>query len=203
MPYAVFYDTETTGLARGDIPLLHHPAQPHLVQVAALMVDLDTRLVVSTLDVLVRPDGWTIPRQATAIHGITQERALACGVDEGMAAQLLAEMCMRKMRVGHNQDFDSDMVSIALARYEGLYTWTDWSYNMRFCTMQAAKPVMKLPASPRMIAAGHGDEYKPPRLSEAYAYFAGLPMQGAHNAKMDARATMEVFFALRDMGLTP
>ena len=57
---ALFFDTETTGLPLFKEPS-EHPDQPHLVQLAASLVDLDTRAVLSSIDVIVKPDGWTIP----------------------------------------------------------------------------------------------------------------------------------------------
>lgn len=202
MALAAFYDTETTGLPRADLAI-YQREQPHLVQVAALLVDLDTRLVVSTLDVLVRPAGWTIPDEVTAIHGITHKMASEAGVEEREACRLLLQLCAGRLRVGHNERFDATIVATALSRYGALVEQYQWCASPKFCTMAAAKPVMKMPANQRLIDDGRGHEFKDPRLSEAYSYFVGLPMTGAHNAKMDARATMEVFFALRDRGLAP
>ena len=46
MNTAIFFDTETTGL-----PLFkehsEHPSQPHIVQLAACLVDLDTRKTIA------------------------------------------------------------------------------------------------------------------------------------------------------------
>ena len=82
-PILVF-DVETTGLPLWNEPS-EDPRQPHLVQLAALLVDDDTRQVISTLDVIVRPDGWLIPEDVAAVHGITTERAAALA-DEWKAA---------------------------------------------------------------------------------------------------------------------
>jgi DNA polymerase III epsilon subunit-like protein len=88
MKLALFYDTETTGL-----PLLkepsEHPDQPHIVQLAACLVDLDTRNTIASMDVVVRPRGWTIPDDVAAIHGITTAHALDVGIPEEMAIDML------------------------------------------------------------------------------------------------------------------
>ena len=55
-----FYDTETTGLPLFREPS-EHPGQPHLVQLAAALVDLDTRETVASLDVVVRPTAGPFP----------------------------------------------------------------------------------------------------------------------------------------------
>lgn len=71
---ACFFDTETTGLPLFKEPS-EHPGQPHIVQLGACLVDLDSREVLSTLDVMIKPDGWLIPDKVDAIHGITTEKA--------------------------------------------------------------------------------------------------------------------------------
>ena len=75
MTLAIFYDTETSGLPLFKEPS-EDPRQPHIVQLAACLVDLDTGQTVSSMDVIVRPNGWTIPDNVAAIHGITTERAM-------------------------------------------------------------------------------------------------------------------------------
>lgn len=203
MALVCFYDTETTGLPRDDLPL-NHPDQPHLVQVAALLVDTETRVVVSSIDLLVCPEDWEIPQEVTDIHGITTEQAKAAGVDESDVVMLLCALSMRRLRIGHHEAFDSHIIRIALARHTlSIYTQQDWAEQLACCTMTAATPIMQLPASQRMIDAGQGDQYKSPRLSEAYTYFTGLQLQGAHNAKNDARATMEIYFGLQDLHPAP
>lgn len=60
MPTVLFYDTETSGLPDWHAPS-EAPQQPHIVQIAAGLVDVDTRAMVAGLDLIVAPDGWTIP----------------------------------------------------------------------------------------------------------------------------------------------
>ena len=81
MNIALVYDTETTGLPLFREPS-ESPAQPHLVQLGASLVDLDTRSVLSSIDVIVKPDGWTIPDEVAAIHGITNEKAMDLCIPE-------------------------------------------------------------------------------------------------------------------------
>jgi DNA polymerase III epsilon subunit-like protein len=88
MKLALFYDTETTGLPLFKAPS-EHPDQPHIVQLAACLVDLDTRNTIASMDVVVRPRGWTIPDDVAAIHGITTAHALDVGIPEEMAIDML------------------------------------------------------------------------------------------------------------------
>lgn len=89
MNLALFYDTETTGLPLFKEPS-EHPDQPHIVQLAACLVDLDTRKTIASMDVIVKPNGWTIPAEVSAIHGITTEHAMDVGISEAMAIELAA-----------------------------------------------------------------------------------------------------------------
>jgi hypothetical protein len=40
--------------------------------------------------------------------------------------------------------------------------------------------------------------YKSPNLGEAYEHFTGRPLEGAHNAMVDVKACMAVYFAIKD-----
>ena len=52
MNIALFYDTETTGLPLYDQPS-DDPRQPHIVQLGAILVDLDARKEIACLDLIV------------------------------------------------------------------------------------------------------------------------------------------------------
>ena len=88
---AIVYDCETTGIPLFEQPS-EDPRQPHIVQLAACLVDLDTRDTIASIDVIVRPDGWTIPDETAAVHGITTDHAQRFGVSESMAVGMLLEL---------------------------------------------------------------------------------------------------------------
>jgi len=58
------FDTETTG-----IPIWSTPSgnenQPHMVQLAAMLVDSETKEIVESMDVIIKPYGWVIPKTNT------------------------------------------------------------------------------------------------------------------------------------------
>ena len=66
-----FFDSETNGKADFKAPP-EAPHQPRLVQLAAILTTDDCEEV-STINLLVRPDGWTIGPEAEAVHGISTE----------------------------------------------------------------------------------------------------------------------------------
>lgn len=187
MSLLLAYKTETTGLPVYKLPS-SDPSQPHLVQIAALLVDTETRQVVEELDVIVHPDGWTIPDDSVTLHGITTDHALEHGIAEVKALdRLMALHELAAERVAHVESFDMRMVRIALKRYRGDAPADVWKEAPAQCTGKLAKTVMGL--------------NKMPKLAEAHQALTGTPMRGAHTAMGDALACMAVFFACKDAAI--
>lgn len=195
MNIALFYDTETTGLPLFNEPS-EDPRQPHIVQLGACLVDLDTRTTLSALDVICQPDGWEIPSAVAQIHGITTEKALAVGVPEKLAVTMLLSMAKRaSVRIGHNEQFDARILRIAALRFHGEQVADEWKAGTAKCTATLATPILQLPPTERMRAAGR-THFKTPNLGEAYRHFTGRELQNAHSAMADVHGCMEVFFAI-------
>lgn len=186
------YDSETTGL-----PIWSEPSegenQPHIVQLAAKLVDADTREVIQSIDLIIRPDGWVIPAEVTEIHGITTEYALAVGVPEALALQMLLAMWrVATVRVGHNESFDARIIRIATKRYLTDEQEIDaWKAGAAECTGQITKPIMQMEPRNRW-------GWKMPKLSEAYKHFTGQELENAHSAMADVDGCLAVYFAAKD-----
>ena len=76
----LFFDTETTGLARNwKAPVTDVANWPRIVQLAWVECD-DAGAVIGQAEWIIRPDGFTIPLEASRIHGITMEIAFGTGV---------------------------------------------------------------------------------------------------------------------------
>ena len=197
-PPMFVYDFETTGLPNFKAPS-GDPCQPHIVQAAAALVDPESRQIIASIDLIVRPDGWEIPDEVAQLHGITTEKALAQGVDEAMVVHALYEMWSNaKTRIAHNEQFDARIMRIAQHRFE----WPEqalqaWKGGEAFCTARAATPIMKLPPTQKMVKAGFR-HHKTPNLTEAYEHFTGKTMSNAHSAMPDVLACIEVYWALQD-----
>lgn len=193
---ALFYDTETTGL-----PLFHEPSedprQPHIVQLAAALVDLTTRRVISSMDVIVRPLDWEIPAEVAAIHGITTEHARAVGVPEATALRMFVGLYNARKRIGHNEQFDARIIRIGLKRYDVGLNPDVWKGGASECTQLMSTPLCKLPPTEKMRLAGR-NHFKSANLREAYKHFTGNELAGAHNAMVDVNACMSVYFAIKD-----
>ncbi len=194
---ALFYDTETQGLPLWNQPS-EHPSQPHIVQVGALLVDIEKGKTLASLDLTVCPDGWVIPDDVAKIHGITTEHASSCGVPESLALRTLIELWQRAdFRVGHNEQFDARIIRIALHRFAGPDDPERWKNGRAECTQVDSTPILKLPPTERMIAAGFGKKFKSANLREAHMHFIGEELVDAHSAFADAKACRDVWFAIK------
>lgn len=198
MRTALFYDTETTGLPLFNLPS-ETPEQPHIVQLAACLVDLDKRQTIASMDVIIEPDGWEIPAEVAAIHGITTEYAAAHGVSESLAVGMFMSLWERSQRrIAHNESFDARILRIALMRHEDPETADRWKAGHAECTQLLSTPICKLPPTAKMIAARR-NHHKSANLGEAYQHFMGKPLDGAHRAMVDVAACMDVWFAIQDL----
>lgn len=185
----LFYDTETTGIPDFGAPS-ESEHQPHMTEAAAFVVDSDTRQIINAMNMIVRPDGWTIPDDVSALTGITTEHALDVGIPESLVTECLLELWRGcELRVAHSQQFDARIVRIAIKRHiEPADEIADkWKAGFAACTAQLARPIVKLPKS------------KIPTLGEAYQHFTGKPLENAHRALPDAQACAEVYWAIREM----
>ena len=187
MNLALAYDTETTGLPLFKEPS-EHPDQPHIVQLAACLVDIDTRKTIASMNVIVKPEGWTIPDDVAAIHGITTEHAMDVGISEPVALEMFLQLWSERLRIGHNQSFDARIIRIAQMRHSfSLESQEVWKAGQSECTCYMARPHTKL------------DKNKLPKLGEAYQHFFDKPMEGAHTAMGDVDGCLAVYFAIKDL----
>ena len=177
----MIFDTETTG-----IPIWKEPSggdnQPHIVEVAAVIVNPFTEEVKGELELIVAPDGWEIPDEVAAIHGLTTELATENGLPETEVLQLFLDFWGGRKRIAFNTTFDNRIVRIATKRFCDGDTIDFWKAGSYECAMIGSRKVM----------GG-----KQPKLSEAYEYFTGKPLEEAHSAMADVKATIEVYFKMK------
>lgn len=188
----LFIDTETNGLPDMN-KRASDPSQPHIVQFAATVVN-ESGLVVDEHNILVKPEGWEISPEMSAIHGVTQEMALADGLPEVMVAKLALGLIKESsLLVAHNLQFDKFLVRILLQR-AGLLTddmdaW--WKALPVFCTMRATTDICKIPSE--------RGGWKWLKLIEAHQHAFGEGFDGQHDALADVKACLRIYHWLMDL----
>ena len=196
MTVALVYDVETTGIpgfsARSDAP-----HQPHIIEIAASLVNIGSREVVGGMSAFVCDSG-PIPPEITELTGITTTTAEFFGIPCRDALSMFVSLWTRsQVRIAHNETFDARIIRIALKRMDYSDTADTWSASNSECTARMATPICKLPATDAMKAKT-SFKYKTPTLAEAYQHLIGKPMQGAHRAATDVAACIEIYFAIED-----
>ena len=191
----MFYDTETTGLPIWKEPS-EHPNQPHLCQFTAVLIDDETMEELDHVDILIKPDGWTIPDEVIAIHGITTERALDVGVPEARASDEFLRLTKAADTVcAYGIPFDMRIMRIAMLRAGISKDACDlFGATLKtHCVMKQATPFAKVPPSDKMMATGR-KTFKTPSLTEGVKALLGEDLEGAHDANVDVAATMRLYF---------
>lgn len=182
-------DTETTGIP--DFKARSHADhQPRVCSVATILVD-HTGNVIEKKKVFIKPDGWKVS-QFNIDHGITQELCEDTGVPIKDVYEEIEEAAKKvEFFIAHNAIFDQKMMKIEAVRLgrEDLFN-SEWK-----CTANQATPIVNLPPTERMVAAGFLTPKKP-TLIEAYKHFFGKEFDGAHDAGADIQACMEIYFAM-------
>ena len=184
------FDTETTGIInyRGKVG---DASQPHIVQLGAQLYD-DNKRIKGELNLLIKPDGWTIPQEATDVHGISTEDCEKYGIPIRSALGLFnLWLAFGPRLVAHNIDFDVFLVETEAIRL-GKESFLN-PYEKR-CTMKASTNLVGIPNKTR-------GGFKWPKLQETHVKLFGSEFEGAHDAMADVRACARVNFELKNRGL--
>jgi len=183
-------DTESTGLPIDwKAPSSDSANWPHICQLAASLYQCDTdikqRRRVACFSSMVRPDGYTIPEDATKINGITTEMATRYGrplfevLQDFMVLQEEADYFC-----SHNVSFDGKVIRAAAHRLNAFESITKIP---SICTMRETTKWCNLPG-PR------GPKF--PKIQELYDKLFNEAMPDAHDAFGDIEAVARCFFRL-------
>lgn len=184
----LIFDTETTGLPKNkQAPLTDFDNWPRVVQIAWQLHDHSGKLL-SNENIIVKPDGFTIPFNAEKVHGISTQRAL----DEGSP---LAEVLDRftedlnkaDLIIGHNiLDFDIKVVGSEYLRCDKENTIAT---KEALDTQLASTEYCAIPG-------GRGGQFKWPTLLELHKKLFGEGFGDAHDAAYDVSANAKCYFGL-------
>jgi len=185
----LFFDTETTGLPKNwKAPVTDTTNWPRLVQLAWLAYDhVGNKL--SDGNYIIKPEGFSIPADASRIHGISNERALREGlliVDVLNTFQTMLDAATTL--VAHNMSFDEKIVGAEFIR-NNMSNVLD--RKQKICTMQSTT---------EFCALNGPYGYKWPKLSELHYKLFHTGFEEAHNAAVDIHATAKCFWELKRLG---
>lgn len=186
----LFFDTETTGLPRNwKAPVSDTDNWPRMVQLAWLVYDSQGQRQAAQ-NFIIRSEGYTIPKAASDLHGITTAVATETGTDlQDVLTLFVDQVRAAECLVAHNMSFDERIVGAELIRKE---MSSELFERERICTMQAATDFCAL-------SGPYG--YKWPKLSELYVKLFGESFDDAHDAAADVDATARCFWEMRALGL--
>jgi len=183
----LIFDTETTGLPQNwKAPLTDFDNWPRMVQIAWQMHDEKGSLI-DVKNFIIKPEGYDIPYNAEQIHGISTERAQKQGVDLKVVLEEFAtDVKNSKFVVGHNVDFDNNIVGCEFLRLEMNNFLSDFPL---LDTMKESTEYCQIPG-------GRGGGFKWPSLTQLHEKLFGVGFDEAHNASADVEATARCFLEL-------
>jgi DNA polymerase III epsilon subunit-like protein len=181
----LFFDTETTGLPKNwKATVTDLDNWPRLVQLAYLVYDFDGNLIHSCNEII-KPNGFTIPLDASNVHGITTDIANQRGSKIEEVFEIFSIHLKRvKVIVAHNMAYDEKIIGSELIRL-GLENTLD--SKEKICTMESTVDLCK-------IDGPYG--YKWPKLEELHRFLFKQNFEGAHDALADIQATAKCFWEL-------
>ena len=180
----LFFDTETTGLPKDwNAPLSDLKNWPRLVQLAWQVYDQHQNLIEEN-DFIIKPNGFTIPLEASNVHKITTQKANKTGEDLDKVLRLFCNSVIESnLLVAHNYNYDYSIMGSELLR-NGKENCLKEKENI--CTMKASTAFCKIPGP-------YGNKW--PKLEELYDKLFNETFN-THNALDDIKATSKCFWEL-------
>lgn len=187
----LFFDTETTG-----VPKNYKAPSSDLENWSCRLVQLswivknDKQEELSRGNFIIKPDGFEIPAEASAIHGISTERAMAEGLELKKVVYYFLGACrLSDVLVGHNVSYDVHVVGAEMIRcFQKDYIETQETID----TMLASVDFCKIPGK---------FGFKWPKLMELHQKLFGCDFDNAHDSSADIAATEKCFWELKKRGI--
>lgn len=182
----LFFDVETTGLPRNwKAPVSDLNNWPRLVQLAYLYYDSKGNKI-SEGDFIIKPEGFTIPKDASRVHGISTDKALKEGQSlTSVLNQFNSLIGQADYLVAHNMSFDEKILRAEFLRHK---MQDSIQSKRKICTMEKTT---------KFCAIDGNYGYKWPKLAELYYKLFRTEFDEAHNAAADVTATAKCFWELK------
>lgn len=195
------YDTETNGLPpKGErfVNKGNLEQWPHTVQFSYVIYDTDANKLLKTHDSIIKlPPGVLISEENYSFHHISNKMCETKGKDINVVLREFLTDCTRvDMLVGHNINFDFNMVKAEMMRNPYAYTAEDTKMvaNKRmYCTARETYGYCSIPA-----INWKGEKYfKYPTLTELYQKLFDEIPQNLHNSLNDVIVTLRCVVKFR------
>nr|MDD3719716.1 3'-5' exonuclease [Candidatus Gracilibacteria bacterium] len=178
------FDTETTGFI--DKKESDLDKQPHIIQFAGILGTLENGKFKEEkrVDIYINP-GISIPYGSSLVHHIYDIDVQGKPLISDSIEEILYYINTPDIIVGHNIEFDEDMVKLELKRLGREY---DYRPKQVLCTMKNTVDFCSI--------KGNGERFKYPKLGELHKTIFGEYFSGAHNALVDVENTLKCFLEL-------
>lgn len=189
----LFFDTETTGLPKYyNAPISNSQNWPRMVQLAFIEYFEDGSLA-SKHNYIIKPEGFSIPRDATLIHRISNLQAQTEGYDLREVLDIFADAINESaILIAHNFDFDKCIVGAEFVRKD--FDTKPLLSKRSFCTMKNKNVVNFCRIQSR-------SGYKWPKLDELHYKLFNETITDAHDASVDILSTAKCFWELLRLGV--
>lgn len=193
----LFIDTETTGLPlNNNLPYTDLKNWPYLVQVALIIED-DNYGILAKRNIILKPNGYTIPESATKIHGISNERAVKNGEDRDKVISFL-DLALYKsdIIIGHNVSFDLNVIKSEIIRTKGIENALfKKKKHIVIDTMKMGRNICKIPNLSFHTRLSLPNKY--PKLDELYYKLFNKHFNNQHDAMADVQAAYDCYYELK------
>lgn len=186
----LFFDTETTGLPKNwKAPITDLDNWPRVIQIGAILSNSGGKELARQNDII-KPIGFTIPLEASKIHGTTQEIADSTGIPLEIALtnfnQLLSQA---DVVVAHNVSFDRTVLGAEFLRAN----MESHRGKVFYCTKEKTTNLCKIKNT------SNWDGYKWPTLVELHYHLFKEHYEQKHDALDDVILLKKCFLKLIDM----
>lgn len=189
----LFFDTETTGLPQYyNAPITQVNNWPRLVQLAFIEYFEDGSIAAKQ-NYIIKPEGYLIPRDATLIHRISNEKAQTEGKNLTQVLDIFADAISESViLIAHNFEFDKCIVGAEFVRKD--FDIKPLLTKRSFCTMKDRNVV-------NFCRIQGKSGYKWPKLEELHYKLFNQRLSDAHDASIDIEATAKCFWELLRLGV--
>lgn len=192
----IVFDTETSGLP--STRQLNPNAinyWPFIMQFSYIIYDMETHKLVKTFDTLVKINEHVIiDPKSIEIHGIHKEQCIREGkhiVD--IVAEFMTDLTQCEILIGHNIEFDRNMLIIELLRNNLFETYIPvLNKKKHFCTMKNTVKLCNIEVEGKC-----GIYKKFPKLSELHAKLFYFEPKSLHNSLHDILITLRCYVKMK------